>query len=220
MSRQLQVNPRREPFSRLGRMPRPPASTLALGLAVAAALALTACGSEDAKLLPGETAREITANLETVQQLTDEGDCLGAESATEQVSGQIDELGGVDPKLKQALRGGAERLEEVIAECDEASSPAIAPAEVPEEAEEEVEKPSKAEKEAEKAKAKREKEAKAPPPTQEEPEGSPQLPPQAKGEGKGLEDGGPPPEGGGEEEAPAEAPSGGVGAGNPVGEGE
>ena len=61
--------------------PARPDSLLAFALVAAAALALAACGGEDAKLLPGETAREITANLDTVQQLSAEGDCVGAESA-------------------------------------------------------------------------------------------------------------------------------------------
>jgi hypothetical protein len=194
-------------------MPRLPASLLAVGLA-ATTVGLVACGGEDAKLLPGETAREITANLETVKQLADEGDCLGAESAAGQVSEQVEELGGVDRKLKQALREGAARLNEVVAGCEESSTEAISPAEIPAE-EETGEKPSKAEKKEEKE---REKEEKAPPPTPEEAEGSPQLPPQAKGEGKGLENGNSPPEAGGEE-GPAEAPSGGVGPGSPAGEG-
>ena len=73
------------PFSRLAPMPRFSPPLLALGLTAAAALTLVACGGEDAKLLPGETAREITANLDTVQQLSDEGDCVGAESAAQQV---------------------------------------------------------------------------------------------------------------------------------------
>jgi hypothetical protein len=195
-------------------MPRLPASLLALGLAVAA-LGLVACGGEDAKLLPGETAREITANLETVKQLTDEGDCLGAESAAAQVSEQVEELGGVDRKLKQALQEGAARLNEVIADCEETATEAISPAEIPAEDEAE-EKPSKADKREEKERAKEEKE---PPPATEETEGAPHLPPQAKGEGKGLENGNVPPEAGGEE-GPAEAPSGGVGPGSPAGEGD
>jgi hypothetical protein len=193
-------------------MPRLPASLLALGLGAAAAVTLVACGGEDAKLLPGKTAREISANLDTVKQLADEGDCVGAESAAGQVSEQIEELEGVDRKLKQALQAGAVRLNEVIAGCEESTTEAIAPAEIPAEPEGHEEKPSKAEKQEEKEKAKEEK---APP----EAEGSPQLPPQAKGEGKGLEEGNGPPEAG-SEEGPAESPSGGVSPGAPAGEGE
>lgn len=172
-------------------------------------LGLVACGGEDAKLLPGETAREITANLDTVKQLAGEKDCIGAESAVQQVGEQIEALKGVDPKLKRALEAGAERLEEVIAECEESSSEAIAPAEIPSEFEaEETEK-------APKRKEPKEKEAK--PAEEEQAPESPSLPPQAKGEGKGLENGNEPPPA---EEAPGGGASGGVGPGAPATEGE
>jgi hypothetical protein len=177
--------------------------------------ALSACGGEDAKLLPGHTAREITANLEAVQELSDEGDCVGAEGAATQVSEQIEALGGVDRKLKEALTDGAERLSEVVAECEEAEEPETAapaevtPAEPEEEAEEEAGK--KAEKEEEKAEKDREKEER-----EEEKETSPAPP-----------EGGPGPSGGppGQEKTPPgqekqeEAPSGGVESANPA-EGE
>jgi hypothetical protein len=199
---------RREPFSRLAQMARFPLRSAAVGLTVAASLGLAACGGEDAKLLPGETAREITANLDTVQQLSDEGDCIGAESAAEQVGEQIAALEGVDRKLKAALEDGAARLEEVIAGCEESVTESIAPATIPTEPEEE-----------EKPKEKEEKKGK---PKDEEAEAeTPSLPPQAKGEGKGLEKGqGPPPSEEAPEEPPAESPSGGVSPGEPAGEGE
>ncbi|HMJ72024.1 MAG TPA: hypothetical protein VK471_01535 [Solirubrobacterales bacterium] len=192
-------------------MPRLSLPLLAIGFTATAALALVACGGEDAKLLPGETAREITANLDTVQQLSDEGDCLGAESAAQQVGEQIEVLEGVDIKLKRALEEGAVRLEEVIATCEESTTEAIAPAEIPTEPEEDEEKTPKEKPDKEKKeKPKEEKEA--------GPESSPSLPPQAKGEGKGLENGhGPPPE---EEEGSEESSSGGVGPGTPAEEGE
>jgi hypothetical protein len=185
-------------------MPCRPLPSLAIGLTAATTLALTACGGEDAKLLPGETAREITANLDTVQQLSDEGDCLGAESAAQQVGEQIEALEGVDAKLKRALEEGAVRLEEVIASCEESTTEAIAPAQIPTEPEEDEGK-------APKEKPGKEKEAK--PKEEETPESPPSLPPQAKGEGKGLENGhGPPPV----EEESEESSSGGVGPGAPA----
>jgi len=192
-------------------MPRFPLPLLALGLGAAAAIALVACGGEDAKLLPGETAREITANLDSVQQLSDEGDCIGAESAAQQVGEQIEALEGVDRKLKQALEDGAERLEEVIADCEESSSETVTPAEIPTELAEDEEKAPK---------EKKDKEKEAKPEEEEAPETTTHaLPPQAKGEGKGLENGhGPPPS---EEEPPEENEenaSGGVGPGTPAGE--
>lgn len=202
-------------LSRLASMPRTPIPLLSFALAAAAALGLAACGGEDAKLLPGETAREITANLDTVKQLAAEGDCVGAESATRQVGEQIESLEGVDRKLKRALEEGAARLEEVIASCEESSSEAVAPTEIPVEPEEgeEEEKAPKA-----KEKEKKEKKGEGEGEGEEAPEAS--QPPPPKGEGKGLEKGkGPPPE----EEAPEEGfedeQSGGVGPGAPA-EGE
>lgn len=212
MTLRCRENPPPGTFSRLGQMPRLPASLLALALGAVAALSLASCGGEDAQLLPGETAREITANLDTVQQLSDEGDCAGAESAAQQVGEQIEGLEGVDPKLKRALEDGAARLGEVIAGCEEATTEAISPAVVPTETEGEEEEPPKEKEKKEKEKPKKEE------PAPEAPATSPPLPPQAKGEGKGLEDEGAPPAGG--EEGAAESPSGGVGPGAPAGEGE
>jgi hypothetical protein len=216
MSRACRQNPRSGRFSRLGRVPHSARPLLAAALA-AASLWLVACGGgEDAQLLPGETAREITANLDSVKQLSDEGDCLGAESAAGQVSEQIEALTGVDRRLKQALQAGAARLNEVIAECEEESE-AVAPAEVAPEGE--AEKASKAEQKEREKEAKREK---ATPEAAEKGEGPPELPPQANGKGKGLENGnGPPAEAGGGGEGEAVNPSGGVGPGAPAtGEGD
>lgn len=202
---------RLRPFSRLGRMPRLLVSLLALLFGAIAALALVSCGGEDAQLLPGETAREITANLDTVQQLTDEGDCIGAESAAQQVGEQIEALEGVDMKLKRALEDGAGRLNEVIADCEEATTEAIAPAVVPSETESDEEEPPKG-KEGKGREAKPKEEETAPE-TQAPPSS---LPPQANGEGKGLENG----NGAPSEEGVEEGQSGGVGPGSPAGEGE
>lgn len=203
---------RRRSFSRLAPMPRSLASLLTLALVAATALSLAACGGEDAQLLPGETAREITANLNTVQRLSNEGDCVGAESAVQQVGEQIEALAGVDRKLKQALEDGAARLEEVIVDCEESLTEAIAPAAIPPEEEDEEEKAAR-EKEDKGKKEKPGKEAEEPETTTT----SPSLPPQANGEGKGLEKGKEPPV---EEEAPEETPSGGVSPGSPAGEGK
>jgi hypothetical protein len=188
-----------------------PSLALAAGLLIA--LGLAACGGEDAKLLPGETAREITANLDTVKQLAGEGDCVGAESAAQQVGEQIEALEGVDAKLKRALEQGAARLQEVISECEESSSEAIAPAEIP------------AESEADEAKEQKEEKGKGKAQKQEAEEAAPEeeksLPPQANGEGKGLENGnGPPAAEEPSEEGAGGTPSGGIGAGAPAGGGE
>jgi outer membrane biosynthesis protein TonB len=193
-------------LSRLDFVGRLNASILAFTLGAFAALGLVACGGgESAKLLPGSTASEITTNLDQVKELATAGDCLGAEETAQAVSVQIEELGGVDPKLKQALREGATRLNEVVASCEEATTeeetlPAIDEAEEPEEEKEKPEKPEKPKKDEEAAEP-------------EEETTAPTLPPQAEGKAKGHE--------GQEEEAPVEpgvgSPSGGVGPGEAAG---
>jgi len=185
-------------------MGRLSAAPLVLALTAAAVLGLAACGGGDADLLPGDTASEISSNLDQVEQLADEGDCAGAADAAQAVSSQVEELGGVDAKLKEALREGAARLNEVVAGCEETTVeeetvPSIAPAEEPE-AVEKKEKPEK---------PKPEKEEPA-----EEEDTAPTLPPQAEGKAKGhekQEEEAPPVESGGE------TPSGGVGPSTPAG---
>lgn len=194
-------------LSRLDFMGRSSASLVVLLLGAVAALGLAACGSGDkADLLPGDTASEITANLDRVQDLATAGDCTGAADAAEAVSIQIEDLGGVDGKLKQALQEGASRLNEVVAGCEEAPEeeetlPAIEEAVEPE-AEEKKQKPEKPEKP-----EKEEKTETAPEET------APVLPPQAEGKAKGHEESEeavPPTESGG-------TPSGGVGPSEPAG---
>lgn len=154
----------------------------AVALSLAVGLFLASCGGGDAKLLPGSTARDITANLNTVQQLSDEGDCLGAESAARQVDEQVETIAGVDPKLKRALEEGAARLNEVVAACDEVVTETVAPTTVPTEPEKVPEKPKKEPKE--KTDKKAEEEEEVIPPDEELP---PELPPQANGKAKGHE---------------------------------
>jgi hypothetical protein len=189
------------------------ASLLALALAAAAAVGLTACGGgEDAALLPGNTANEITANLNDVKQLAQSGECIGAEDEARQVSDQIDALGGVDKQLKQALRQGATRLNEVVAECEEETGEATAPNEALEE--------STTTEEPKKSKKPKPKKPATPPTETTTTTTPPALPPQSNGEGKGL--------GNGNGEGPPAAPpseeggdpsSGGVGPGEPAGGG-
>jgi hypothetical protein len=115
-------------FSRLATVRQLAISTLALAVGAAAALGLTSCGSgEDAKLLPGNTAAEITENLDRVKQYAEEGECVGAEDAVSEIDTQVEGLTGVDPKLVEALQRGAARLSEVVASCDEEDAEAAAP---------------------------------------------------------------------------------------------
>lgn len=114
-------------FSRLATVRQLAISALALALGAVAALALVSCGDEDAKLLPGNTAAEITENLDRVKQYVEEGECVGAEDAVSEVNSQVDGLSGVDPKLVEALKRGAARLSEVVATCEEEETEAVAP---------------------------------------------------------------------------------------------
>jgi hypothetical protein len=185
-------------------MARLSALFLVFCLGATSAVALVSCGgSEDADLLPGTTADQIESNLEEVERLADEEDCIGAESAVAEVAASVEELQGVDQKLKAALQEGSERLSVVVGRCEEETTeeetePSLEPDVDAEEVEDE-EKPKK---------EKPEKEDKA----EEEPseKEGPELPPQANG--KGEEKGG-----GGESTPPAEPPaeetppSGGVG---------
>jgi hypothetical protein len=108
-----------KPFSRLAMVSRVSAPLLALAAGLAVAIALASCGGEDAKLLPGNTAREIDENLDAVRRLAEDGECIEAEDAALQVSTQVEALSGIDPKLKEALRNGAARLNEVVSTCVE-----------------------------------------------------------------------------------------------------
>ncbi len=185
----------------MGRLNAP---LLVLALGAVAAMALTSCGSGGgAELLPGDTAKEINSNLDQVKTLAEEGECIGAEDAARQVSAQVDALGGVDKRLKQALREGAARLNEVVAGCEE---------EAPEETEaiETAEEPQPPEKKAKPEKPEKTKPEK--PPKETPAETTPETPVTPPASGEGNEQGSgeaPPGEGGG-------TPSGGVGPGAPA----
>lgn len=184
----------------MGRLSR---NLLVLAVGAAAAVALASCGSSASpKLLPGATASQINSNLDQVQRLVSENECIGAENAAAEISNQVNELSGVDKKLKQALSEGAQRLNEVVAGCEEEVAEESTEATETGEETEPAEKNEKAEKE----KAKSEKEPKEP----KEPPVKPPEPP-AHEEGGGNE--GPPVETGGG------TPSGGIGPGAPAGAG-
>jgi outer membrane biosynthesis protein TonB len=175
MTLNCRENPHQKSFSRLAAVRQPIAFILALALGVIAALGLVSCGGgEDAKLLPGNTAEEISENLDSVKQFAGEGECIGAENAAQEVSNQVEALDGVDPKLKQALQRGAEKLSEVVVSCEETETEEIEPTEEAPSTEEEDQLPPGLEKKAEKEREKEEKalekeeekqEKEVPPPT-------------------------------------------------------
>lgn len=189
MSPKCREKPASGRFSRLAWMGRSRAIPLALVLGLLAAATLSACGSEDSPdLLPGETASEITANLDLVEDLVAAGDCIGAENAAAAVSGQVEALTEVDEELQEALAKGAARLNEVVGECSEAPEEDETTTieepdseELEKEQRDEEKAQEKAEKEAEKKQKKEEKPEKETPekeqPGKEEPKEETEVPP-------------------------------------------
>jgi hypothetical protein len=178
---------------------------LAFFLGAAASVALASCGGGDADLLPGTTADQIESNLDQVEALAESGDCIGAEDAVAEITAEVEELEGVDLKLKAALQEGTGRLSEVVSGCEEeTASEETEPSFESDVEAEEVEDEKKPKKD------KPEKEEKEPKeePSEEEDEGS-ELPPQSNGEGEEKGKGEPP----AEPEAEETPPSGGVGPG-------
>jgi hypothetical protein len=183
-------------------MGRLSALLLAFALGAAGAVGLASCGGgSDGDLLPGTTADQIESNLSQVEELAAEDDCIGAEDAVATVTAEVEELEGVDLKLKTALQDGTAKLSELVSRCEE---------ETEEETEPTLESDVGAEVEDEKKpkKDKPEKEEKEPSEAEEETseDEGPELPPQSNG--KGEEKGGGPAS---EPEAEETAPSGGVG---------
>ncbi len=183
-------------------MPRIAAPVLALALGLAAALALASCGSSTAKLLPGTTAAQINENLRSVRELAGEGECISAQDEAQRVSTQIGDLQGIDPKLKEALTKGAERLSEVVLTCTEETTEETTEESLPSTTETT---PGRSAKE---KKPKKEAPAPAGAEETEAPEPAEETPPTTtpKGEAKGQEEAG--------EGAQPPPPSGGIGPGS------
>jgi hypothetical protein len=197
MTLKCRENISRKSFSRLATVRQLAISTLALVLGAATALGLVSCGGgKDAKLLPGNTAAEITENLDRVKQYAEEGECVGAEDAVSEVNTQVEGLTDVDPKLVEALQRGAARLSEVIAGCDEEDTETVAPESEATTTEETEEAPPGLEKKEEKEREKEEKafekeeekaEKSEPPPAEKvTPEESTTPAPPSKGGGTGA----------------------------------
>lgn len=190
------------------------AASIVGAVVLAMALGLSACGG-GANLLPGKTADQINNNLDQVRAFVAEGDCAGAEAAVSEVSEEVDGLGGVDKRLKSALREGTDRLGEVVSSCgqealEEAEEEQAAEAEKAEQEEERAVEAEEAELEAEEEQAKKEKPKKEAPADEEEGEQAEGAEPPGHSE---VEKGKGPPA-----ETPSgnEPPAGGVGPGTEV----
>lgn len=177
---------------------------IALAVGAASAVALVSCGGGDADLLPGATASEIESKLTEVEQLADEGDCVGAEDAVAAVVAEVEDLREVDLKLKAALQEGTAKLSVVVGRCEEDTEETEPTLESDVEAEEVEE-----EKKPKKEKPEKDGEETAEPEEEAETDEGRELPPQSNGRGEEKGGGAPSPEPEEEETAPA----GGVGPG-------
>jgi outer membrane biosynthesis protein TonB len=153
-----------------------------------AVTSLAACGGgEDAKLLPGATAAEITENLARVRQYAEEGECVGATDAAAEVGAQVEALRNVDPKLKEALQQGTEKLDKVVAGCEEsAPEPTTSEETTKPEHREPPGQEKKAEKEREKEEKDEEKEVPPGPPKEKPAPEEESTPPPSEGGGTGA----------------------------------
>lgn len=95
--------------------------------AVLAAGLIAGCGEDRSNLLPGNTAKEISANLDQVRDLAASGDCFGALTAAQEVTRQVESLGsGVDRRLKRSLREGVTQLVLTVQKsCDAAEGETV-----------------------------------------------------------------------------------------------
>jgi hypothetical protein len=177
-------------------------------LGIASATALASCGGGGgADLLPGTTAEQIETNLDLVEELAADEDCIGAEDAVAEVTAEVEDLEGVDLKLKTALQEGTSRLSELVSLCEEEVTS--------EETEPSLETNVEAEEVEDEKKPKKDKPEKESTEPKEEPsEGEgPTLPPQSNGKGEENGKGGGEPPAEPETETEETPSSGGVGPG-------
>ena len=77
---------------------------LPLGLALAAAVLMTACGGSSSKLIPESDAQELKDTVDLVAERTADEECSGAETALRRARNQVSELPrSVDRGLKTNL---------------------------------------------------------------------------------------------------------------------
>jgi hypothetical protein len=98
---------------------------LLLGLALAAALLLTACGSSNPKLIPQDRAYRLNSAVDDVASRTDDEDCDGAEEALREARNQVSELPAeVDKALKRNITKWLNHIaDEIPKDCKPESTP-------------------------------------------------------------------------------------------------
>jgi outer membrane biosynthesis protein TonB len=99
--------------------------SLLLGLALAAALLLTACGSSNPKLIPQDRADSLNSALDDVASRTSDEDCDGAEEALREARNQVSELPAeVDKALKRNITKWLNHIaDEIPKDCKPESTP-------------------------------------------------------------------------------------------------
>jgi hypothetical protein len=106
---------------------------LPLGLALAAALILTACGGSSTKLIPADRAQNLKDAVDQVAQRVDDEKCTEAESALRRARNQVSELPReVDSGLKDNLNQWLDQVGSKIPDdCKPSETPTPAPTETP-----------------------------------------------------------------------------------------
>jgi hypothetical protein len=104
---------------------------LLLGLALAAALLVTACGSSNPKLIPADRAQRLKDAVDRVAQRVDDKQCSSAESALRQARNQVSELPRtVDRKLRDNLNQWVDQIASRIGnDCKPSNTPTPTPSE-------------------------------------------------------------------------------------------
>jgi hypothetical protein len=98
---------------------------LPLGLALAAALLLTACGGSSTKLIPQDRAQELTDTVDQLAQRVDDEKCSDAESSLRRARNQVSELPrAVDSGLKDNLN---EWLDQIGSKIEDDCKPSETP---------------------------------------------------------------------------------------------
>ena len=98
---------------------------LLLGLALAAALLMTACGGSNPKLIPQDRADSLNSAVDDVASRTDDEDCDGAEEALREARNQVSELPAeVDKALKRNITKWLNHIaDEIPKDCKPESTP-------------------------------------------------------------------------------------------------
>jgi hypothetical protein len=104
---------------------------LLLGLALAAALLLPACGSSNPKLIPQDRAQTLKDTVDQISQHTSDKDCSGAKSSLTRARNEVSELPrSVDRRLKTNLNQWLDHVGgRIPQDCKDKATPTPTPSE-------------------------------------------------------------------------------------------